>query len=137
MQLFRVFLCLERQGIIGYSQAISTRKQKYFRVNCKMKLKTILEHLALRLILRTHMLSLKCPVTNVPTGSCAAFFPKKINKPRFCGADSHVRCRNQRCLQKTSIILQMNSLRRTSAESMRLLVSNLYSDRCSICYCNS
>ena len=35
------------------------------------------------------------------------------------------------------IILRMNSLRRTSTESMRLLVPNLYSDRCSICYCNS
>ncbi len=35
------------------------------------------------------------------------------------------------------IILRMNSLRRTSAESMRLLVSNLYSDRGSICYCIS
>ena len=67
-----------------------------------MKLKTILKHPGPRFILRTHMLSLKCPVTNVPSGSCAAFFPKKINKPRFCGAGSHVRCRNQRCPQKTS-----------------------------------
>ena len=31
--------------------------------------------------------------------------------------------------KRLDIILRMNSLRRTSAESMRLLVSNLYSDR--------
>ena len=39
--------------------------------------------------------------------------------------------------KRLDIILRMNSLRRTSAESTWLLVSNLYSDRCSICYCNS
>ena len=39
--------------------------------------------------------------------------------------------------KRLDIILRMNSLRRTSTESTRLLVSNLYSDRCSICYCNS
>ena len=39
--------------------------------------------------------------------------------------------------KRLDIILRMNSLRRTSAESTWLLVSNRYSDRCSICYCNS
>ena len=67
-----------------------------------MKLRPILEHPGPRFILRTHMLSLKCLLTNVPTGSCADFFPKKINKPRFCGAGSHVHCRNQCCSQKIS-----------------------------------